>query len=76
VFDSETVQVIFLVKYFLRSFALSLCSGMYRIYQFLTKVMANSTGKLLDSLDRNVALVREFNVAYCHDTEGKLPPPT
>jgi hypothetical protein len=44
---------------------------MYRSYQFLVKVKATSTGKLLDSLPRNDAVVElssgKFNVAYCRD---------
>jgi hypothetical protein len=40
-------------------------------FQFLAKVKAISTGKLLDSLPRNNAVVElcsgEFNVAYCRD---------
>jgi hypothetical protein len=41
---------------------------------------ATSTGKLLDSLPRNDAVVElyigEFNVAYCRDPEWKLPTPS
>jgi hypothetical protein len=44
-------------------------------FQFLAKVKATSTGKLLDSLPRNDAVVElcscEFNVAYFHDMEKK-----
>jgi hypothetical protein len=40
-------------------------------FQFLAKAKATSTGKLLDSLPRNDAMVElcsgEFNVAYCRD---------
>jgi hypothetical protein len=42
-----------IMKSFLQSFAQYLCSGIYRSYQFLAKVKATSTGKLLDSLPRN-----------------------
>jgi hypothetical protein len=46
---------------------------MYRSYQFLAKLKATSTGKLLDSLPRNNAVAElssgKFNVAYCHDPE-------
>jgi hypothetical protein len=42
-------------------------------FQFLAKVKATSTGKLLDSLPRNDGVVElcsgEFNVAYCFDPE-------
>jgi hypothetical protein len=42
-------------------------------FQFLVKLNATSTGKLLDSLPRNNAVVSlssgEFNVAFCHDPE-------
>jgi hypothetical protein len=42
-------------------------------FQFLAKVKATSTGKLLDSLPRNNAVVElccgEFNVAYCFDPQ-------
>jgi hypothetical protein len=42
-------------------------------FQFLAKVKATSTDKLLDSLPRNDAVVElcsgEFNVAYCCDPE-------
>jgi hypothetical protein len=42
-------------------------------FQFLAKVKATSTGKLLDSLPRNDVMVElssgEFNVAYCRDPE-------
>jgi hypothetical protein len=75
-FDSWTVQVTFILTdhiIFLWSFALYLCSGMYRSFQFLVKVTATSTGKLLDSLPRNDAVVElcsgEFNEAYCRDPE-------
>jgi hypothetical protein len=58
------------------SFTLYLCSGMYRIYQFLAKVKATSTGKLLNSLPRNSAVAElcsgKFIVAY---SEWKLPTP-
>jgi hypothetical protein len=46
---------------------------MYRSNQFLAKVKATSTGKLLDSPPRNDAAAElcssDFNVAYCHDLE-------
>jgi hypothetical protein len=49
--------------------------------QFLTKVKATSTGKLLDSLPRNDVVAElcsgKFNMAYCHDPECKnyqIPP--
>jgi hypothetical protein len=55
------------------SFALYLCSYMYRCNLFLVKVKATSTGKLLYSLPRNDAVAElcsgEFNVAYCRDPE-------
>jgi hypothetical protein len=42
-------------------------------FQFLAKVKETSTGKLLESLPRNDAVVElcsgEFNVAYCRDPE-------
>jgi hypothetical protein len=42
-------------------------------FQFLAKVKATHTGKLLDGLHRNDAVVElftgEFNVAYCRDLE-------
>jgi hypothetical protein len=42
-----------------------LCIGMYRSYQFLAKVTATSTGKLLNMMRwLNCALVN-----YCHDPE-------
>jgi hypothetical protein len=48
-------------------------------FQFLAKVKATSTGKLLDSLPRNDAVVElcsgQFNVAYCRDPDRKLPTP-
>jgi hypothetical protein len=51
------------------------------VQKFLAKVKATtcSTGKLLDSLPRNKAVVEmcssKLNVAYCFDPEGKLPTP-
>jgi hypothetical protein len=46
---------------------------MYRSYQFLAKVEATSTGKLLDSLPWNDVVAElcsgKFNVAYCRDPE-------
>jgi hypothetical protein len=48
---------------------------MNRSNQFLVKVKATSTGKLLDSLMRNDAMAvaelfsGKFNVAYYHDPE-------
>jgi hypothetical protein len=41
------------MKSFPRLFALYLSFGMYRSYQFLAKVKASGTGKLLDSQPRN-----------------------
>jgi hypothetical protein len=42
-------------------------------FQFCAKVKVTSTGKLLDSLHRNNAVVEqcsgEFNVAHCRDPE-------
>jgi hypothetical protein len=43
-------------------------------FQFLAKMKATSTGKLLDSLPRNGAVAElccfgKFNVAYCRDPE-------
>jgi hypothetical protein len=57
-FDSRKAQVTFVVtnQSFLRSFTLYLCSCVYRSYQFLAKMKATSTGKLLDSLPRNNAV--------------------
>jgi hypothetical protein len=44
-----------------------------QMFQFLAKVEATSTGKLLDSLPSNDAVVElcsgEFNVANCRDLE-------
>jgi hypothetical protein len=44
---------------------------MYRSYQFLAKVKATSSGKLLDSLPWNDAVAELcsgiFNVVYCRD---------
>jgi hypothetical protein len=40
------------MKSFLKSFALYLCSGMYRNNQFLEKMKATTTGKLFDSMPR------------------------
>jgi hypothetical protein len=52
------------------SFALYLCSG---LKQFLAKVKASSTDKLLYSLPRKDAAADlcsgEFKVAYCHDLQ-------
>jgi hypothetical protein len=52
---------------------------MYRSYQFLAKMKATRTGKLLDSLPQNHAMAElcfgKLNVAYCRDLEGKLPTP-
>jgi hypothetical protein len=46
---------------------------MYRSYQFLVKVTATSTGKLLDSLPRKDAVAElssgKFNDANCRDPE-------
>jgi hypothetical protein len=46
---------------------------MYRGYQFLVKIKATSTGKLLDSLPRKDAVAElcsdKFSVAYCYDPE-------
>jgi hypothetical protein len=66
------------VKFFLRSLILYLCSGMCRSNQFIAKLKAIiGTGKLLDSLPRSDAMAElcscKFNVAYCHDLEWKLP---
>jgi hypothetical protein len=48
---------------------------MFRSYQFLVKVKATSTGKLLDSMLRNNGVAEmcsgKFNVAYCK----KIPTP-
>jgi hypothetical protein len=45
-------------------------------FQFLAKGKATSTGKLLDSLPRNNAVVElfsgEFSVAYCCDPLSKV----
>jgi hypothetical protein len=53
---------------------------MNRSNQFLAKLKATSTGKLLDSLPRNIAVAilcfGTFNVTYCHDREWKLPTPS
>jgi hypothetical protein len=75
-FDSLTVHVTLVVidhESFLRSFVLYLCSGMYRSYQFLAKVKATSTGKLLDNIPRDDAVVEmcfvKFNVACCRYPE-------
>jgi hypothetical protein len=42
-------------------------------YQFLVEVKATTTGKLFESLPRNIAVAElcsgEFNMAYCHDPE-------
>jgi hypothetical protein len=66
-----------IMKSFLRSFALYLWYE--QKFQFLAKVKATSTSKLLDSLSRNDAWAElcsgEFNVAYCRDLEWKLSPP-
>jgi hypothetical protein len=52
---------------------------MYRSNQFLAKVKATSTGKLLYCLSRNDAVAElcsgKFNMAYCRDPEWKLPTP-
>jgi hypothetical protein len=65
------------MKSFLQSFALYLCSGMCRSYQFLAKVQA--TGKPFDSLPRNGAVAKlcsgKFNVASGCDLVQTLPPP-
>jgi hypothetical protein len=54
-----------------------LCSGIDNSYQFLAKMKATSTGKLLDSLPRNNAATElcsgKSSVVYCHDPEQKLP---
>jgi hypothetical protein len=46
---------------------------MYKSYQFLAKVKATSTGKLLDSLPRNDVVAYlcsgKFNVDNCCDPE-------
>jgi hypothetical protein len=46
---------------------------MYRRNQFLAKVKASSTGKLLDSLPRIDTVAElcsgKLNVAYCRDPE-------
>jgi hypothetical protein len=68
-----------IMKSFLRSFVLYLCFDMYRRYQFLAKMKATSTGKLLDILPRNDAVVDlcsgTFNLAYWRDSVCKLPTP-
>jgi hypothetical protein len=77
-----TVQVTFIVIdfFFLLLSTLYPCSGMYRSYQFLVKVKATSTGKLVDSLPRKDAVVelcsKDLKAAYCYDLECKLPTPS
>jgi hypothetical protein len=69
------VQVTFVVidHEILSTVIYNLCPGRYRSYQFLAKVKALCTGKLLDSLPRNNAVAElcsgKFNVAYCCDLE-------
>jgi hypothetical protein len=51
---SWTFDVTQIMKSFLWSLALYLCSGMYKSYQFLAIVKATSCGKLLDSMPGTV----------------------
>jgi hypothetical protein len=57
------------MKFFLWLFANGLAC--IESYQFLGKVKAISSGKLLDSLPRNDAVAElysgKFNMAYCRD---------
>jgi hypothetical protein len=64
------VQVTFMIDHKIFS---TVIRTMYRSYQFLAKVKATSTGKLLVSMPRNNAVAElcsgKFKVAYCRDPE-------
>jgi hypothetical protein len=69
----RSLSLLFIMKSFLQSFTPYICSYMYRSNQFLVKMKATYSGKMLDSQPRNETMAElcsgEFNVAYCCDPE-------